>query len=104
MGRAKMAEVVILGQAATQAVSGYYDANGKLPQTLAEAGFARTSPAVEKLYFDRRSGAIEVLVAAGPAKGKVLEFVPTLGGDKSIQWRCTSDDIAAKLLPPQCRR
>ena len=30
-------------------------------------------------------------------------FVPSMGQDKKIQWRCVSDDVPAKFLPPRCK-
>jgi hypothetical protein len=40
----------------------------------------------------------------GPVAGKSLMMIPSVGSDKRVQWRCASDDIPDKYLPPSCRQ
>ena len=104
VARAKMAEVVTLGRGATEAVTNYYNDKKAVPQSLAEAGFAGTSPAVRSITLNPKSGVVSVIVSTPPLDGKTLSFIPSLDESKRIKWRCTSEDILAKYLPTQCRQ
>lgn len=101
--RAKMAEVVTLGRGATEAVATYYETTKTVPKGIAETGFTATSPAVRVITVSPK-GVVSLTLSTPPLDGKTLSFYPTAGEDKRIKWKCASDDIQEKYLPPQCRR
>ncbi len=102
--RAKMSEAVSTGRRATTAVAEYYYANNAVPKDLATAGFtAAPSAVVEETTVDEKSGVVSVIIAMSPYHGKAITFAPTMGSDNKITWRCSSEEIPAKVLPASCR-
>jgi Zn-dependent protease with chaperone function len=100
-----MARAVNVGKDATAAVDRYYYANGRIPATLREAGFALADPshAVVDVRVDGDNGMVRVFPADFAYRGKAIAFTPTLAENKRVAWRCAGEDIPARLLPPECR-
>jgi type II secretory pathway pseudopilin PulG len=102
--RAKMMEVVSVGQGASEAVANYYEQKQALPQSIEETGFTATSPSVRQIRVNPKSGVVNLTIGFSPLEGKSLSFIPSLDADKRVKWRCASDDIPGKFLPPRCRQ
>ena len=49
------------------------------------------------------SGVVRVFPADLNYRGKAIVFTPRLDENKRVVWRCASDEIPARLLPPECR-
>jgi hypothetical protein len=102
--RAKVAEAEVTGRQAAQAVGDYVKKRGRYPAQLEEAYIRPAALTDIKLMsVDRKTGVVSVALSFQPMEGKSLLFVPTRNKDKSITWRCTSQDIEPKFLPETCR-
>lgn len=103
--RARMAQVVGVGQDATAAVERYFYAHGSAPATLEQAGYAMADPnhVVQNITVDAANGAVHVFPADLNYRGKAIAFTPSLDENKRVAWRCGSDGIPARLLPADCR-
>jgi len=103
--RAKMIAAVAYGKQAAQAVEEYVNNNGSIPLRLEDAGIASTPPSkeIKVARVNSQNGVVQVVLAFSPVEDKSLLFVPSRNADKSISWRCTSEDVAPKYLPPSCR-
>ncbi len=101
--RANMAGAVAVGRQAADMVGAYYDEKKAIPASLAETGFAATSPAVKLVSVNPKSGVVTLTVAIPQLDGKSLLYVPSLDENKRIRWRCGSEDIPPKYLPAVCR-
>lgn len=102
--RAKIAEAAATGRQAAQAVENYVKKRRRYPAQLEEA-YVRPTPLkeIKLMSVDRKTGVIRVTLSFRPVEGKSLLFVPSRKKDKSIVWRCTSEDIDPKYLPEDCR-
>lgn len=102
--RAKIAEATVTGRQAAQAVETYRKKHGRFPADIEEA-YVRPAPLrdIKLLSVNPRTGVVGVALAFPPVEGKSLLFVPTRKADKSLAWRCTSEDIEPKYLPEACR-
>ena len=101
--RARMSEVVTLGRGATEAVTAYYEQKQAVPKSMEETGFTATSPAVSAITVNSK-GVVNLTLATSPLEGKTLSFFPSVDETKRVKWRCASDDIQDKYLPPECRK
>ena len=103
--RAKVSQAILFGNQATMAVEGYYQKNGSVPLRLEDAGISSVpgSNFVQLAQVDPGNGSIQVVLAVPPVEGKSVHFIPSVGPDKRVTWRCASHDIPAKYLPQQCR-
>ncbi|ELX12279.1 peptidase M48 family protein [Janthinobacterium sp. HH01] len=103
--RARMAQVVGVGQDATAAVERYFYANGRGPVTLAQAGYAMDDPShvVQEISVDPGNGVVRVLPSDPVYRGKAIAFTPRLDENKRVAWQCGSEDIPAHVLPADCR-
>ncbi|WP_296002578.1 M48 family metallopeptidase [Rugamonas sp.] len=103
--RAQLARAVGVGRDASAVVERYFYANGKSPATLEQAGFALADPghAVQQVDVDPGDGVVRVQPSDLALRGKTIAFTPRLDENKKIMWRCGSDDIPARQLPPDCR-
>jgi Zn-dependent protease with chaperone function/type II secretory pathway pseudopilin PulG len=103
--RARMTQVVGVGKEATAAVERYFYAHGSAPATLEQAGYAMADPnhVVQNITVDVANGAVHVFPADLNYRGKAIAFTPSLDENKRVAWRCGSDGIPARLLPPDCR-
>lgn len=103
--RSHLARAVRVGQDATAAVDRYYYANGRIPLSLREAGFALADPglAVVDARIDGDSGVVRIYPADFAVRGKAIAFTPALAQNKRVAWHCAGEDIPARLLPPECQ-
>lgn len=101
--RARVEEAAATGRQAAQAVGNYMRKRGRAPMQIEEA-YIRPAELkdIKLMSVDRKSGLVQVTLAFPPVEGKSLLFVPTRT-NKTIVWRCTSEDIQAKYLPEGCR-
>ena len=103
--RAKIAEAAVAGLQAAQAVGNYIRKHGRVPAQIEDAYVRPTALRDIKLMsVDRQTGLVRVALSFPPVEGKSLLFVPSKNKDKSITWRCTSEDIQPKFLPEACRK
>lgn len=77
---------------------------GRAPAQIEEA-FIRPAELrdIKLMSVNGRTGQVRVTLAFRPVDGKSLIFVPTRSRNRTIVWRCTSEDIQAKYLPEMCR-
>jgi Zn-dependent protease with chaperone function/Tfp pilus assembly major pilin PilA len=103
--RARMVQVVEVGRGATAAVERYFYANGRGPATLAQAGYAMDDPShvVQEVTVDAGNGMVRVFPADAGYRGKAIAFTPRLDENKRVVWQCGSEEIPARVLPPDCR-
>jgi Zn-dependent protease with chaperone function len=103
--RARMGQAVGVGREATDAVERYLRANGGAPDTLGQAGYAMDDPSHAVLAIDmiEGSGVVRVFPADLNYRGKAIVFTPRLDENKRVVWRCASEEIPARVLPPECR-
>jgi len=103
--RAKIAEAELTGRQAAQAVGSYFKKHGRFPAHIEEA-YVRPAPLrdIKLMSVDRQTGLVRIALSFPPVEGKSLLFVPTRKADKSVVWRCTSEDIQPKYLPEACRK
>jgi Zn-dependent protease with chaperone function/Tfp pilus assembly major pilin PilA len=102
LARAKAADAIAMGRSATESVSRYYYEHHAIPPSLKEAGFLGGSQAVSEITIDEK-GVIRMTMAFPPVAGKKIVFLPSLDADKHVKWRCASEEIQDKYLPPSCR-
>jgi Zn-dependent protease with chaperone function/Tfp pilus assembly major pilin PilA len=103
--RTRMAQVVAVGHGATAAVERYFYANGRGPATLAQAGYAMDDPShvVQEATVDAGNGMVRVFPADPGYRGKAIAFTPRVDENKRVVWQCGSEEIPARVLPPDCR-
>ena len=95
------------GRDISAAVGKYYAATMKIPPTLEAAG-ALAHPAgnqwVELIQFSPESAEIKVWTRIRSAHGQgVLTLTPSFDAHKHMVWKCSAQDLNAKVLPPACR-
>lgn len=94
------------GKEATLAVARFYHNNGRVPAALGDVIKIGPSPHVSAMEINPKNGEITVTFSDKVRKviiNKHLQFTPALATDKSISWKCHSNDIEARLLPATCR-
>lgn len=101
--KAKYAEIDSYAQQATLAFEEYYYANGKVPDSLQQAGVTGTSKYVTNTEITD-NGIITFTVTPTPGQKKILLYVPSLNKEQRIVWKCESDDIPEKHLPKRCKQ
>ena len=103
----KVADATNLGRAASGAVASYYADKGKFPATLIETGKQIIMAGAATATINPESG--EVIVTFKKTKfaelsGKHLYYKPSIAADKSIKWKCSTDDAELKrILKTQCQ-
>ncbi|HEY7656662.1 MAG TPA: pilin [Burkholderiales bacterium] len=102
--RARVEEAAATGRQAAQAVGNYMRKHGRAPAQIEEA-YIRPAELrdIKLMSVNRQTGHVRVALAFPPVEGKSLLFVPTRSPNKTIVWRCTSEDIQAQYLPEACR-
>ncbi len=108
--RAQVSEGLNLSGGAKAAVTEYFQDRGVLPVSNAEAGLAAAAD-IEGKYVASvtvlaANGVVEVTYGGSAHNlidGSTLQMSPdtTLAG--SVQWICTSSDLANKHVPAACR-
>ena len=92
------------GRQAAEAVGNFNKKHKRFPAQIEEAYVRPTALSdIKLLSVDRNTGHVRVALAFPPMEGKSLLFVPSRNANKSITWRCTSEDIQPKYLPEACR-
>ena len=102
--RARVEAAAVTGRQAAQAVGNYMRKHGRAPAQIEEA-YIRPAELrdIKLMSVNRQTGLVRVALGFPPVEGKSLLFVPTRNRNKTIAWRCTSEDIQAKFLPEGCR-
>ena len=102
--RARVEAAAVTGRQAAQAVGNYMRKHGRAPAQIEEA-YIRPAELrdIKLMSVNHQTGHVRVALAFPPLEGRSLLFVPTRNPDKTIVWRCTSEDIEAKYLPEGCR-
>ena len=105
VSKAHVAQAYPQGLAATQVLDRYFTANGKLPDTAAEANLPAYSNGNAALSYDTQSGQLVIEFAQGQGilAGRHLNFAPTLLIDNTLEWKCSSKDIRPEMLIAQCK-
>ncbi|SFI08460.1 type IV pilus assembly protein PilA [Collimonas sp. OK307] len=102
--RAKMSEVVVMGEPAKLAVAETSSSVGGLASfTATKSGYA--FPGATKFVSGvtiADSGVVSIVSTVPTATG-TLTLTPTDVGSGQLTWVCGSADIAAKFLPANCR-
>lgn len=101
--RTKVNDAVKSVRGATAGVAAYMARHKRPPRSLEEARAVPSSPHLREALITRE-GAIVLTLAVEKLEGKRIVFVPTDGATDRITWTCTSEDIAPRYLPRQCRR
>jgi type II secretory pathway pseudopilin PulG len=104
--KARMAQAVAVGHEATAAAERYFYANGRGPATLEQAGYAMDDPghAVQGITVDAGNGMVRVFPSDLNYRGKAIAFTPRVDENKRVVWQCGSDEIPARVLPPECHQ
>jgi type II secretory pathway pseudopilin PulG len=103
--RAKLSEIIRYGNQASKAVEEHVYKTGEIPLRLEDVGISSTpaSANIKVVRINAQTGIIQIVLAFSPLDAKSVLFIPSKGEDKKITWRCTSEDIEPKRLPPMCR-
>jgi type II secretory pathway pseudopilin PulG len=103
--RAKTTQALAYGRSAATAVGAFYERNQRVPASLSEARFDPPLPgALQDLQFDASRAVLTMVLAPGPLTGKLIRLVPATDLQGRVIWSCQAVEIAAKYLPPDCRR
>lgn len=100
--RSKLKDAIESGRAATFNVTAYMLQHKAMPRTLEEARATLSSPHLRGAEITR-NGTIVLTLAIDKLEGKRIAFVPSTQKQEKIVWTCTSDEIAQRYLPRQCR-
>ena len=103
--RAKMSGVLLYAREASEAVEKHVYKTGEIPERLEEVGMSSTPPStnIRTVQINPKNGIIQIVLAFSPLDGQSLLFIPSMGQDKKITWRCASENSAKKYLPQACR-
>ena len=95
------------GREATLAVARFWRNNGRVPYAIGEAGAnISSSPHVAGIDINQKNGEVTVTFSDTVRNAisiRHLVFTPTLDADRSINWRCSSNDIESQFLPATCK-
>jgi hypothetical protein len=102
--RAKVAQAEATGREAAQAVESYMKKHRRYPAQIEEA-YIRPAALkdIKLMSVDRKSGLVRVTLSFRPVEGQSLLFTPSRNKNKSITWRCSSENIDPKYLSEACR-
>jgi Zn-dependent protease with chaperone function/type II secretory pathway pseudopilin PulG len=105
MQKSQLAAVYLTGHDATARIGGYYEANGTVPASLAEAGVQIVPDnGIESSHFDRDSGRLHVVSRIAGERGNgTLVFTPSLDRAKRVVWQCAAENVSADAVPSECR-
>src|SRR5688572_14356959 len=99
----KVNDAVSSVRGATASVAAYMLRHKRPPRSLEDARAVPHSPHLREAVITGE-GAIVLTLAVDKLEGKRIVFVPTGQPPDRITWTCTSEEIAARYLPRQCRR
>jgi uncharacterized RDD family membrane protein YckC len=100
--RSKLKDAIEIGRAATFNVTAYMLQHKVMPRSLEEARATVSSPHLREAVITR-NGTIVLTLAIDKLDGKRVAFVPSTQKQEKLVWTCTSDEIAQRYLPRQCR-
>jgi hypothetical protein len=103
MVRNRIEDVMTTARSMTANVAAYMRRHEAAPQSLNHANATESSPHLRFATIER-DGTVVLTLAIEPLEGKRIAFVPWKAGAGEIAWKCTSAEVAARYLPPQCRR
>lgn len=114
--RAKMSEAITAAAPAKTGVSEFYQSEGVLPTSAAEAGFESdiNSEYVQSVLWDSTNNVIEVAIKAmggNTAAGDIAFQLSPQTAVATVDWFCKSEsaciggacDVVSKYLPANCR-
>ena len=100
--RLKVNAAVSSVRGATAGVAAYMARHNRPPRSLEDVLNVPASPHLREAVITG-DGAIVLTLAVQRLEGKRIVFVPA-GKPDRITWTCTSEEIASRYLPKQCRR
>ena len=100
--RTKIEDVIGSARSVTTDVAAYMRRYKSAPESLEQAHASGPSPHVSAAAI-ARDGTVVLTLAIERLEGKRIAFVPSRAGAGNIVWTCTSEEVAARFLPPQCR-
>jgi type IV pilus assembly protein PilA len=103
--RAKISEVIVMGEPAKLAVAETASSLGGLADlTAANSGyeFPGATDYVSLVAITDATGVVTMTSTVPTAEGDVT-LTPADAGNGQLTWTCASADIAAKYLPAECR-
>lgn len=102
--KAKIISAVSVGKNATVAVENYISQYQTLPANLQQTGFTMPPTGeIESIAVSPDNAEITLKLSIPSLKGNTIEFIPSMGEDKRIHWKCRSPDLKVNLLPVNCR-
>lgn len=101
--RLKVTDAVLSARNATAGVAAYMARYKAPPRSLEDVRAVPSSPHLREAAITGE-GAIVLTLAVQKLEGKRIVFVPAGHGHDRITWTCTSEDVAPRYLPKQCRR
>ena len=101
--KVKVNEAVLSVRGATAGVAAYVARHKSPPRSLEDATAVPSSPHLREAVITGE-GAIVLTLAVDRLEGKRIVFVPTRHAPDRITWACSSEEVAARYLPRQCRR
>lgn len=104
INKAKIISAFSVGKNATVAVGNYISQYQTLPANLQQTSFAMPPKAeIESIAVSPDNAVITLRLSLPSQQGNTIEFIPSMGEDKVIHWKCRSPDLKANLLPADCR-
>ncbi len=106
--RARLVSVMATTRSVTPKVDLFFAENNRPPKDMQELGVtlsAEESKYIKSIQIDQRTGQVIARVTGLPnVEGMRLLFTPSEVGAPDSVWRCHSEEIPAKNLPPTCRQ
>lgn len=104
--KARMAQAMTVGRAATVYVDNYFVQYRSIPRNLEAADFMSSlPPSVKRVSVDNQTGTITITMKGGKAiEDKSLKFVSAIEGGDHLRWTCMSEQIQDRYLPQECRQ
>lgn len=85
-------------------VGAYIMNQGRLPATIAEAGYPEGLPVgVRSVVVNQQTAQLEITMDVPPFEGQTYYMAPSWDKDGYVAWRCLHGDIKQNLLPTSCR-
>jgi len=99
--KAKMAEVMGVGEQAEYSVASYIEKNGHSPVDMNQTEFSATSRYISNVAVDPASDEITLTLSFNPFVGKKIILRPAGGADPTL-WTCSAIGIYRSYLPANC--
>ncbi|VTU43021.1 MULTISPECIES: DUF2628 domain-containing protein [unclassified Variovorax] len=103
--RAKATSALMYGKTVAAEVGSFYEAQGRLPGSLAEV-LSDTRPpyGLKDVQLNTSNGVLQFVLASGPANGRTFQLIPSADAAGRVTWVCKPVDMRPSLLPSECRR